>query len=249
MNQTIETLLNHRSIRKFSGEKLTSEQIKTILQAAQHASTSSHVMAYTIIGVTDEDLKAQLQEISGHHHVKDNGYLFIFCADLQRNYQLTAEVNGEAAKQNIESTEQFIVSTIDATLAAQNAAIAAESMGLGICYIGSLRNDINQVDKLLNLPEYVVPLFGLAVGYPERRPEIKPRLPMDLIFHENTYDHDKEKQDRLIREFDNYIETYYQTRTSNQKVTTWTEQMKNKYRVPTRMDVSPYVKSKKLNKR
>src|SRR5690625_1896772 len=90
MNQTIETILNHRSIRKLSDEKLTPEQIERILESALQASTSSHVMAYTIIGVTDENLKSELQAVSGHPHVKSNGLLFVFCADLQRNYQLTS---------------------------------------------------------------------------------------------------------------------------------------------------------------
>src|SRR5690625_3063450 len=231
MNQTIQTILNHRSIRKFSDEKLTPEQIDTILKSALQASTSSHVMAYTIIGVTDDKLKSDLQEISGHPHVKTNGHLFIFCADLQRNYQLTSGEKEEAVKQNIESTEQFIVATIDATLAAQNAAIAAESMDLGICYIGSLSNDIKKADELLQLPEYVIPLFGLAVGHPVHQPEVKPRLPLEAIYHENKYDHDKEKQEKLIADFDAYLKSYYQTRSSNKKIATWTDQMTDKYRV------------------
>lgn len=249
MNQIIETILNHRSIRKFSDEKLTREQVEIILQSALQASTSSHVMAYTIIGVTDENLKSDLQAVSGHPHVKNSGHLFVFCADLQRNYQVTSQEKEEPVKQNIESTEQFIVAAIDAALAAQNASIAAESMGLGICYIGSLRNNIKRVDELLKLPEYVVPLFGLAVGHPEHHPEIKPRLPLGAMYHENTYDHDKEKQSKIVEEFDEYLKEYYQTRSTNKKISTWTEQMENKYRVPTRMDVGPFVKSKKLNLR
>jgi FMN reductase (NADPH) len=249
MNETIETMLNHRSIRKFSDEKLTSEQIEVILKSALQASTSSHVMAYTIIGVTGENLKSELQAVSGHPHAKNNGHLFVFCADLQRNYQLTFGEKEEAVKQNIESTEQFIVATIDAALAAQNASIAAESMGLGICYIGGLRNDIKRVDELLELPEYVVPLFGLAVGHPKHEPEVKPRLPLEAMYHENRYDHNKEKQNKLVEEFDDYLKHYYQTRSTNKKISTWTEQMEKKYRVPTRMDVGPFVKSKKLNLR
>ncbi|MFA1821496.1 oxygen-insensitive NADPH nitroreductase [Virgibacillus oceani] len=247
MNQTIKTMLNHRSIRKFSGEKLTSDQKEMILKSAMQASTSSHVMAYTIIGVTDDHLKSDLRAVSGHPHVENNGHLFVFCADLQRNYQVTAADKEESVKQNIESTEQFIVATIDATLAAQNASIAAESMGLGICYIGSLRNDIKRVDELLELPEYVIPLFGLAVGHPDHKPEIKPRLPLEAIYHENKYDDDKYKQGQLVKEFDRYLKTYYQSRSTNKKISTWTEQMENKYKVPTRMDVTPFVKSKKLN--
>lgn len=138
MNQVIETLMNHRSIRKFSDKPLNNVQIRTIVESAQRASTSSNVMAYSIIGVSDQDLKEKLYDISGHKHVKKNGHLLIFCADLHRLEQL----DGIEHTENLESTEQFIVGTIDAALAAQNAVVSAESLGLGICFLGSLRNDI-----------------------------------------------------------------------------------------------------------
>ena len=61
-----------------------------------------------------------------------------------------------------------MVCFIDTALAAQNAAIAAESMGLGICYIGGIRNNLEEVSNLLKTPNRVIPLFGLAVGYPTK---------------------------------------------------------------------------------
>lgn len=247
MNQIIETLLNHRSIRNFTDEKLSTEQIHTIVKAAQQASTSSHVMAYTIIGITDENVKNMLYEVSGQNYVKDNGHLFVFCGDLHRNYQIQPADNNSAVQENIESTEQFIVTIIDAALAAQNASIAAESMGLGICYIGSLRNDINQVNEILELPDHVIPLFGLVVGYPDQQPEVKPRLPLEVVYHENKY-LPFEKQLDFIKKYDNQMKNYYENRSSNTKVDTWSNQMVAKYSRPTRMDVTPFVKSKYLNK-
>lgn len=248
-NDTIQTILQHRSIRKFTEQNLTKEQIHTIVRAAQQASSSSYIMAYTIIGVTDDRTKEQLAQISGQPYVKNNGHLFVFCADLHRIYEQTKDAKEEAVQENLESTEQFIVSTVDASLAAQNAAIAAESMGLGICYIGSLRNNIKKVDELLALPPYVYPLFGLAVGYPDQQPEKKPRFPIDVVYHENTYDHDQEKQKRLLKGFEQDIKAYYETRSMNVRTDTWTDQMIRKFRIPTRMDVSGYIKQKGLNRR
>ncbi|MBY7143801.1 oxygen-insensitive NADPH nitroreductase [Virgibacillus sp. NKC19-3] len=247
MNTTVETILNHRSIRKFKSEKLTKDQIHTIVKAAQQASTSSHVMAYTIIGITDENLKAELSAVSGQPYVKDNGHLFVFCGDLNRIYQQASIEEQSQMQESMESTEQFIVTTIDAALAAQNASVAAESMGLGICFLGSLRNDITRVSNLLKLPEHVIPLFGLAVGYPDQDPEIKPRLPLEVVYQENEYATDK--QHALIRDFDNQLTSYYQNRSSNTRTDTWTEQMIRKYSHPIRMDVTPFMKDKKFNKR
>ena len=62
-------------------------------------------------------------------------------------------MEGKDITQSIESTEKFMVALIDAALAAQNAAIAAESMGLGICYIGGIRNKLDEVKDLLKTPE------------------------------------------------------------------------------------------------
>lgn len=247
MNETIQLLHNHRSIRKFTNQKLSNELVQTIVEAGQSASTSSNVMAYSIIGITDESLKIELQKVSGQPYVENNGYLFIICGDLNRNSLLESNAHEETIKTTIESTEQFIVTTVDATLVSQNMVIAAESLGLGICFLGSLRNDINRVDELLELPSYVIPLYGLAVGYPDHQPEVKPRLPFEAVFHENKYEGNKKQQ--YIAAYDETLKAYYKARSSNNKVDNWTEQMTRKYSVPTRTDVGPYVQRKKLNMR
>lgn len=85
MNQIIETIMNHRSIRKFADKPLNNVQIKTIVESAQRASTSSNVMAYSIIGVSDLAIKEKLYAVSGHAHAKNNGHLLIFvliCTEL-----------------------------------------------------------------------------------------------------------------------------------------------------------------------
>lgn len=249
MNETIETILNHRSIRKFTDQSLSEEQVEIIVRAAQQASTSSYMMAYTIIGVTDPEIKKQLAEVSGQFYVEKNAHLFVFCADLSRIKAIEVP-DEEAAKmieENLQSTEQFIVATVDAALAAQNAAIAAESLGLGICYIGSLRNDINRVNEILELPKYVYPLFGMVIGYPAHEPEKKPRFPMELIYHENTYK-SHEEAEKYVKDFDETLKTYYANRSFNTRHDTWTKQMLRKYKVPQRLDVGPYIKKKQMNR-
>lgn len=243
MNKTIELLQNHRSIRKFKPDKLTQDEVRTIVETGQRASTSSNVMAYSIIGVTDKNLKKELQKVSGQPYVENNGYLFVICADLSRIAKLSSSKD-KNIQQNLGSTEQFIVATVDAALVTQNMVIAAESMGLGACYLGSLRNDITLVDELLQLPEYVIPVFGLAVGHPNHEPDVKPRLPFDAIFHENTYNSEK---DSYVHDYNETLSNYYKERTTNNKDDNWSKQMKQKYSKLTRMDVASYVQHKKLN--
>ena len=124
--------------------------------------------------------------------MEKNGHFFVFCADLYR-HEIVGEMENKDVMTSIESTEKFMVMLIDTALAAQNAAIAAESMGLGICYIGGIRNNLDEVCNLLKTPKRVIPLFGMAVGYPEKLADKKPRLSFSHIYHENEYEQDVSK--------------------------------------------------------
>lgn len=136
MNETIELMMKHRSVRKFKPDPVSDEQLAAIVAAGQMASSSSSVQAYTVIAVTDIEQKSKLAELAGNQaYVNECPVFLVWCADL---YRLS-----DAAKRHLpekesyaDSTENFMVATIDAALASQNAALAAESLGFGIVYIG-----------------------------------------------------------------------------------------------------------------
>lgn len=241
MNQVIETLLAHRSIRHFEDRPLTQEQIETIVKSAQAASTSSYIQAYTIIGVTDPEKKKKLAELSGNQsYVEKNGHFFVFCADLYR-LEMAGEMENKDVLTSIESTEKFMVALIDAALAAQNAVIAAESMGLGICYIGGIRNQLPAVCELLKTPKRVIPLFGIAVGYPEKITGQRPRLPMSNIYHENEYQQNMDAFKAELEQYNAVVSDYYEQRTKGQRKDTWTGQMATNLSNPTRMYMKEFV--------
>lgn len=249
MNETITTILNHRSIRDFKDKLLSDDQIKAIVASAQAASTSSFIQAYSIIGIKDKDKKQKLAEIAGNQeYVAQNGHLFVFCADLSR-HEIIGETEGKNVLASIESTEKFMVAIIDAALAAQNAAIAAESLGLGICYIGGIRNNLQAVKDLLKTPERVIPLFGMTVGYPERINDQKPRLPLEHVYHEEEYQQDKKVYLRQLREYDEMISAYYEQRTDGKRKDRWTEQMANMLEKQTRMYMKEFVQKNKMDLR
>ncbi|MDQ0856970.1 oxygen-insensitive NADPH nitroreductase [Bacillus sp. V2I10] len=249
MNQVIDTILSHRSIRKFEEKPLSNEQIKTIIECAQAASTSSFIQAYSIIGVKNPAAKQRFAELAGNQsYVARNGHFFIFCADLHR-HEVLAEMEGVNLDETLESTEKFMVAAIDASLAAQNAVIAAESMGLGAVYIGGLRNSLNEVSELLKTPDRVVPLFGLAVGYPAQNPDKKPRIQPEHIYHEEAYESDGGKYIRQLEDYNRVISSYYHERTEGKRTDTWTSQMAAMLSRPTRMYMKEFVESKGFNKR
>jgi FMN reductase (NADPH) len=249
MNQTIETILNHRSIRSFKKSPLSEEEIHTIVKSAQAASTSSYIQAYTIIGVRNPEKKKKLAELAGNQsYVEENGHFFVFCADLYRHENI-GKWEGADVRASLESTEKFMVSLIDASLAAQNAAIAAESMGMGICYIGGIRNDLEAVSEVLGLPRHVIPLFGLAVGYPANDSSVKPRLPLHAVYHEDGYKTDEAAMKAELDRYDETISSYYHERTGGKRSDRWTEQMAKMLSGKKRMYMKEFVEKRGFNKR
>lgn len=242
MNSVIEQLLAHKSIRKFTDGKLTTDQIETLVRAAQSASTSSYVQAYSIIGVTDEAIKKELREISTQSYVEHNGHLFVFVADYHR-HALMSEQHGVDIHNYLGSTESFLVGTIDAALAAQNMAVAAESMDLGICYIGSLRNDMQRVIELLELPQWTYPLFGMVVGHSaDTAATSKIRLPLHNVYHENHYNNDDISFMEQIDAYDKDVSAYYMERTNGERSDAWSDQIVAFLNKKTRQHVDGVVK-------
>ena len=219
-NEVLATIMNHRSIRKFKNEKLTPFQIETIVRAAQMASSSRFMQAYTIIGLTDPALKRELRGITNTPYNEENGHLFIFCADLKRLTVMGTEQENQDMRTMLESSAFYQIAVIDAALAAQNAVLAAESLGLGSVIMGSVNKDIRQLDQMLALPEYVVPLFGIAVGVPDQQPETKPRLPMEAVYFENRYATESELRER-VESYDHDMIRYYQNRSENKRDACW----------------------------
>jgi len=106
---------------------------------------------------------------------------------------------------------------------AQSLVTAAESVGLGICYIGGIRNNPALMTELLELPRGVYPVFGLCLGYPDQDPETKPRLPISVILKQEVYNETGDRD--AIAEYDEQIREYYKTRTGGGHGISWTEQV------------------------
>ncbi|MEI7026955.1 oxygen-insensitive NADPH nitroreductase [Paenibacillus sp. y28] len=245
-NETLELLLRHRSIRKFTADPISKEQIEAIVGAAQMASTSSNVQAYSIIGVIDADLKRGLAALAGNQAYIEQCPLFlVWCADLHR---LDAASRKHGVEPAMDFTENLLVSTVDTSLAAQNAAIAAESLGLGIVYIGGIRNHPAAVCELLKLPPLVYPVFGMCVGVPAQDPGSRPRLAPGAVYHENVY-RSVEPEDALLEEYDQRLRSYYLERTGGKRDTTWTREMADKYSKPIRAHIRAFLAERGLGLR
>lgn len=211
-NPTIRLLCRHRSIRAYTNQPVPDDKINTIVKAAQAVSSSNFLQTATIIRITDRVVREKLANLSsGQRHIIEAPEFWVFCADFNRNKQIDENLV-------VNNVENLLVGSIDSAIMAQNAVIAAESLGLGCVYIGAIRNKIEEVTEMLDMPKYVSPLFGLCIGYPAEEPEIKPRLPKELVFFENHYqpvDH------KLVAAYDKTTSDYYQGRSSNKKSYGW----------------------------
>lgn len=195
VNTIVEGLLYHRTIRHFRDTALPAGTLETIAAAAQSAATSSNLQAYSIVAVENSETKRSISSLSaGQAQIVACPLLLVFCADLSRLRRLAAAQGADAA--GLDYLEMFLVAAIDAALAGQNATVAAESLGLGTCYIGAIRNNADRIHALLGLPPECVALFGLCIGYPDPRQPgaIKPRLPQSLVLHRERYDAAAETQ-------------------------------------------------------
>jgi nitroreductase len=222
MNATLALLRAHRSIRKFTAEPVTDEQIREVVGCGQAAATSSNIHAVTVIRVRDAGKRERLAALAGGQpYVASAGAFLVFCADLHRA-KTACEAEGGTFCEGM--TEHFLLATVDVALMAQNCAIAAESMGLGICYIGGLRNNPQAVSDLLELPRLVYPVFGFCLGHPDQDPEVKPRLPLSVVLGEDTYPEAAMLEG--IHTYDGQVREYYRHRTGGAKDSTWSLEMK-----------------------
>ncbi|MFD4706794.1 NADPH-dependent oxidoreductase [Gottfriedia sp. NPDC058432] len=223
MNKVLETIMNHKTIRKFKDINITDEQITTIIKAAQMAPSSLFLQDYAIIGVSDSKIKEYLYQLTKGRWVKENGLLLIFCSDLHRISVLASDEQKKKLKLAHKFGPFKKISTINTSIAAQNATLAAESMGLGVVYSGAIAEHEKAVKKILKLPKNVVPLFGLCIGVPDSTPEQKPRLPLHAVYFQNEYIQDEEAQKKSLIQYNETMKNYYAARTDNKREINWSQ--------------------------
>jgi nitroreductase len=188
VNDVIGTMLKHRSVRAFADRALPDDILQTIAAAAQSASTSSNLQAWSVVAIRDSQRKARLAAHAGNQkHVANAPLLLVFIADLSRLRRLSDAQSMQGL--GLDYLEAFLVAVADASFAAQNTVVALESLGLGCCYIGGMRNQPEAVAQELGLPPEAFAVFGLTVGYPDPDvvTDVKPRLPASVVLHLERY--------------------------------------------------------------
>jgi nitroreductase len=181
----LDTLINHRSIRKYKEKSIDDALMSKILEAGCRASTTGNMQVYSIINTTYEDVKEKLAPTHFNQPmINEAPNVLTFCADFNRFNKWCRQSNAVPGYDNFLS---FMTAAIDALLVAQNVAIAAEEEGLGICYLGTTTYNADKIIDVLNLPKGVVPVTTLTIGWPDEAPEQVERLPLEAVVHDNIY--------------------------------------------------------------
>jgi nitroreductase len=217
----IDLMRAHRSIRNFTPQPIPDGWVETIIEAAQWASSTSFRQTYSVIAITDAERKRALRQVSGGQRWIEECPVFLaFCADMNR---LDDICKASDKRVNLEHTETFLMAALDAGLFMQNAALAAESLGLGIVMIGGLRDNPREVIRLLQLPHGVIGISGMCIGFAQKVPVQRPRLPLAEVLYWDHYQSDG-RQERLAA-YDEQIRLAGTYRRKDGTLDGWTDVM------------------------
>lgn len=181
----MNTILKHRSIRRFKSTPIPEEELREMLEAASRASTCGNMQLYSLVVTREKAMREKLLPCHfGQQMVVEAPCVVTICADVHRFSMWCRQRDAEPAYDNF---AWFLMAATDALLSAQNLALAAEERGLGICYLGTTLYTAGDIVRVLNLPKGVLPITTLVMGYPDEKPELTDRLPLDAVVHFETY--------------------------------------------------------------
>ena len=203
VNQAVlDAIRSRKSVRDFLDRPVEPEKLQAICDAILAAPTTENMMMYTVISVTDPELRLRL---SRQPAMKKAAAVLVFCADYRR-WNILFRGMSETGRPPQEGEYQLAV--IDAVLAAHSGVLAAEGLGLSSVYLGDIMEHYEDRAQALGLPAGVVPVLTLCLGYaaPEQlsRPAVR-RYPQRYLIQENRYrDFDREELLEMVRERGQY---------------------------------------------
>jgi len=180
-------VLNERSVcRRYKPDPVPEAVVRLLCATALAAPTKSDLQQATLIRVADPAKRSAITSLlPGSPWLAAAPELFVFCADGWRFRKLFQHKNTPFVNEHLDA---FFNATVDAAIALSAFVSAAELAGLGTCPISQIRDHVAKVDALLELPDWVVPVAGLALGYPLTKEPLSARLALSATVHTDRYD-------------------------------------------------------------
>ncbi|MEO6268759.1 MAG: nitroreductase family protein [Lautropia sp.] len=241
-------LLAHRSYRRFTDRPISDEVFEIVLSAALSAPSKSDLQQATIIDVRESALRDAIQAlVPAMPWMAQAPRFLVFCGDNRRLRRIS-ELRQKPFPND--TLDMFMNAAVDAGLVLQAFIVAAQAAGLGCCPVSLIRNEIERLGPLLQLPQGVFPVAGLCVGYPDGPGRVGMRLPPSITVHRDRYDADG---------FDSGLAAYDSRRAAREPTTpdkqkevqrwgvaehyTWSEDKARQYSVPQRHRFGAYVRA------
>lgn len=188
MNEILRALHERKSVRLYEDRPVPDSVKAAVLEAAVQAPTAGNQQLYTILDITDPQLKHALSiTCDNQPFIAQAPMVLVFLADCKKWYDAYRYADCNPREPGV---GDLLLAVSDANIAAQNAVTAAESLGLGSCYIGDIMEHTAEQRRLLHLPDYIFPAAMVVFGYPTEQQRRRPkptRCPMEQIVHENRY--------------------------------------------------------------
>jgi nitroreductase/FMN reductase [NAD(P)H] len=246
---TIAELLGHRTHRRYRPDPVPAEVLDTVLAAALSAPSKSDLQQVAIILVRDRAKQATIGAwLPDMPWIAQAPLFMVFCGDNRRLRRIATELRGRPFPND--TLDMFMNAAVDAGLVLQNFIVAATAMGLGCCPISVVRNHVEKLSGLLELPPAVFPVAGLCVGYPSQRGWISMRLPPAITVHTDRYDDGA--LPALLEDYDRRRETRHATPRESQRYADrygftepygWSEDKARQYSVPERRNFGPFIRA------
>lgn len=246
-------LAQRGSCRRFSDKKVSDRLIETLCALSLCAPTKSDLQQRDIIIIDDESLREKLNALVSKGHLSQPWmakcpHLLIFCGNNRRQRLVHEWRQKEFVNDHLDA---FFNTAVDAAIAMSNFVVAAEAAGLGCCPISAIRNEAEEVSRLLSLPDYVFPVVGLGLGWPDEEPKINLRQPARVAIHKNTYAEENLRE--VIEAYDtrrNAAQPYgsqrYVDDFGHMENYGWSEDKARQYAKPEREKFGAFIKAKKF---
>ena len=248
----LKTIISRSSVRKFSDKLIPKELLTILLTAAQSAPSKSNLQQYSILIMQDETIKMKVAGLIGNTKWALSAPVFLlFLADIRRNINVTNDKGYDHKNNNVDT---FMNAVIDSALSMQSLICAAEASGLGVCPISMIRNIIDEIKNICQLPKGVFPIAGLALGWPDEKAPISIRMPQDIMIHNDYYN-----EDNLTKKINDYDKRVFKVAPILEKQQrhvdvygvakkgTWSENIARQLSLPERNNFKAWLKDNGIN--
>lgn len=175
------------SIRRYDPSREVDKQLLgRLIDLARMAPNTGNMQLYSVVVTTDSE---RLRKLAAEGHFNQPAAagakaILTFCIDMRR-FARWCELSG--TKSSLGNLQGFTWAAIDTSIFAQQFVTLAEMEGLGTCYLGTTTYNPEPIARLLHLPDGVLPLISVSVGWPAESGDEKQRLPLESVLHFEEY--------------------------------------------------------------